>query len=187
MSSDSIRKKEWQLFTSTFLISAFTVGGGFVIAPLLKAKFVDEYHWLEDKEALDMVSIAQASPGVVAVNAAIILGYKISGMRGLFIALFATVLPPLIFLSIIAFFYTQFITNPYIKMVLRGMQCGATAAIISVFLDLLKKEWRKKLVLPLAIMIYTFCGSCFFDVPVMYLVIGNAILGFFLLRDAKYD
>ena len=58
-----------KLFQSTFLISAFTVGGGFVIIPLLRAKYVDEYGWLSDKETLNLVSIAQSMPGVVAVNA----------------------------------------------------------------------------------------------------------------------
>ena len=61
----------WKLFKSTFVISAFTIGGGFVIIPLLKAKFVDEYGWLNDKEALNLVAIAQSAPGVVAANAAI--------------------------------------------------------------------------------------------------------------------
>ena len=60
----------WKLFKSTFIISAFTIGGGFVIIPLLKAKFVDEYKWLDDKEALNLVAIAQSAPGVVAANAA---------------------------------------------------------------------------------------------------------------------
>lgn len=78
----SCRHFYWKLFQSTFLISAFTVGGGFVIIPLLRAKYVDEYGWLDDKETLNLVSIAQSMPGVVAVNAAIILGYRMAGLRG---------------------------------------------------------------------------------------------------------
>ena len=72
----------WKLFKSTFIISAFTIGGGFVIIPLLKAKFVDEYKWMDDKEALNLVAIAQSAPGVVAANAAISMGYKLGGIRG---------------------------------------------------------------------------------------------------------
>ena len=68
----------WKLFKSTFIISAFTIGGGFVIISLLKAKFVDEYKWLDDKEALNLVAIAQSAPGIMAVNAAIIIGYKLA-------------------------------------------------------------------------------------------------------------
>lgn len=93
-----------KLFVSTFIISAFTVGGGFVIVPLLKSKFVDEYGWIGDDEALDLVAIAQSAPGVVAANAAIILGYRMGGFRGTAVALFATVLPPLITLTVISYF-----------------------------------------------------------------------------------
>ena len=86
----------WKLFKSTFIISAFTIGGGFVIIPLLKAKFVDEYKWMDDKEALNLVAIAQSAPGVVAANAAISMGYKLGGIRGTLTALLATILPPLL-------------------------------------------------------------------------------------------
>ena len=98
----SCRHFYWKLFQSTFLISAFTVGGGFVIIPLLRAKYVDEYGWLDDKETLNLVSIAQSMPGVVAVNAAIILGYRMAGLRGALTALAATILPPLVTLSVIS-------------------------------------------------------------------------------------
>ena len=118
----------WTLFKSTFLISAFTVGGGFVIIPLLKGKYVDEYHWISDKDTLDMVAIAQSMPGVIAVNSAVILGYRMAGVLGTLVALVATVLPCLITLSIISYCYDFFIQNLYIKMILRGMQCGATAS-----------------------------------------------------------
>jgi chromate transport protein ChrA len=66
-----------------FIISAFTVGGGFVLIPLMKAKFVDEYHWISEKEALDLVAIAQSAPGAVAINAAIIMGYRMGKVKGL--------------------------------------------------------------------------------------------------------
>ncbi|MBR0328077.1 MAG: chromate transporter, partial [Selenomonadaceae bacterium] len=116
----------WILFKSTFIISAFTVGGGMVIIPLLKAKFVDEYGWIDDKETLDIVAIAQSMPGVMAVNAAIMLGYRMSGFAGTMVTLLATIMPPLITMTIIAMFYDMFAHNQYIQMVLKGMQCGAT-------------------------------------------------------------
>lgn len=176
----------WQLFKSTFIISAFTIGGGFVIIPLLKAKFVDEYKWMTDKEALTLVAIAQSAPGVVAANAAISMGYRLAGFAGTMVALLATVLPPLITLSVISYFYDAFASNQYVQLVLKGMQCGATAIIINVALDLLKKEFKKKLVLPSLIIVGTFVANYFFNVNLMYAVIVDGILGFFLLRDAKY-
>ncbi len=175
------------LFKSTFLISAFTVGGGFVIIPLLKAKYVDEYGWLNDKDALDLVAIAQSMPGVVAVNASIILGYRMAGLPGTLVALLATVLPPLITLSAISYCYDLFASNLYIQMILKGMQCGATALIVNVAIDLLKKQCKKKLLLPIAIILFTFIANLVFDVNIMLLVLIDGILGLLFLRDRKYN
>ena len=61
-------KKLWKIFWSTFYLSAFTFGGGYVIVSLMKKKFVDEYHWIEEEEMLDLVAIAQSAPGAIAVN-----------------------------------------------------------------------------------------------------------------------
>ena len=177
----------WTLFKSTFLISAFTVGGGFVIIPLLKGKYVDEYHWISDKDTLDMVAIAQSMPGVIAVNSAVILGYRMAGVLGTLVALVATVLPCLITLTIISYCYDFFIQNAYIKMILRGMQCGATALIVNVGLNLLIKQGKKKLLLPLAIIVATFIANLVFDVNIMALIIIDGVIGFLFMRDRKYD
>ena len=177
----------WKLFKSTFIISAFTIGGGFVIISLLKAKFVDEYEWLDDKEALNLVAIAQSAPGVMAVNASIIMGYKLAGLAGSLTAILATVLPPLITLSVVSYFYDAFATNQYVQLILKGMQCGATAIIINVAIDLLKKEFKKKLLIPLLIMVGTFVANYFFDVNLMCAILVDAMLGFMLLRDEKYS
>ena len=152
----------WELFKSTFLISAFTVGGGFVIIPLLKAKYVDHYKWMTDKEALDLVSVAQSAPGVVAVNAAIIIGYRLAGYTGAIVTLLATVLPPLITLTVISYFYEAFAHNYYVKILLRGMQCGATALIIDVGLNMLEKEIKKKLLFPSLIIAGTFISNQYY-------------------------
>ncbi len=176
-----------KLFQSTFLISAFTVGGGFVIIPLLRAKYVDEYGWLTDKDTLNLVSIAQSMPGVVAVNASIILGYRMAGLAGALTALAATILPPLITLSAIACAYSWFASNPYVRYALKGMQCGATALIVNVAIDLLQKQIKKKLLLPLAIIAGTFIANFFFDVNIMLLVIIDGIIGLLFLRGQKYS
>lgn len=182
----SCRHFYWKLFQSTFLISAFTVGGGFVIIPLLRAKYVDEYGWLDDKETLNLVSIAQSMPGVVAVNAAIILGYRMAGLRGALTALAATILPPLVTLSVISCAYDWFATNPYVRYALKGMQCGATALIVNVAIDFLQKQWRKKLLWPLAIIVGTFVANFFFGVNIMLLVVIDGLLGLVFLRGAAY-
>lgn len=177
----------WKLFKSTFLISAFTVGGGFVIIPLLRAKYVDEYGWLDDKDTLNLVSIAQSMPGVVAVNASIILGYRMAGIRGTLTALLATVLPPLVTLSVISCFYEFFASNEYVRMALKGMQCGATAIIINVAVDLFRKQAKKHLVLPLLIIAATFIANLVFDVDIMLLVIIDGIIGLLFMRGGLYS
>lgn len=72
----------WPLFFSTLYLSAFTFGGGYVIVSLMKKKFVDEYHWIEEDEMLDLIAIAQSAPGAIAVNGAIVVGYKLAGLPG---------------------------------------------------------------------------------------------------------
>lgn len=176
-----------KLFLSTFIISAFTVGGGFVIISLLKAKFVDEYGWLKENEALDLVSIAQSAPGIMAANASIIIGYRLGGFRGTLVALLATVLPPLITLTVISYFYDAFATNPYVRMFLKGMQCGVTAILVGVMADLLMKQCKKKLALPILIMGGTFVASYFFHINIMQIILVDAIIGLLLMRDEKYN
>lgn len=83
-----------RLFFSTLYLSAFTFGGGYVIVTLLKKKFVDEYHWIEEDEMLDLVAIAQSAPGAIAVNGAIVVGYKLAGMPGAAVAIVATIIRP---------------------------------------------------------------------------------------------
>lgn len=186
---ETVRDKNfyWQLFKSTFIISAFTVGGGYIIIPLLKAKYVDEYHWISDEETLNMVAIAQSTPGIMAVNTAIMLGYRMAGVRGAWTGMFATILPPLIIITIVATFYDLIAQNAQVQLVLKGMQCGATALLLSVAIDLLKKQFDKKLILPIVIILGTFAANVFFNVSIMLLVAIDGVIGFFLLRDKKYS
>lgn len=97
-----------KLFISTFYLSAFTFGGGYVIVTLMKKKFVDQYHWIEEEEMLDLVAIAQSAPGAIAVNGAIVVGYKLAGIAGTITAVIATILPPFLVISVISIFYEAF-------------------------------------------------------------------------------
>ena len=91
-------KKEvlFKLFISTLYLSAFTFGGGYVIVTLMKKKFVDELQWIEEDEMLDLVAIAQSAPGAIAVNGAIVAGYKLAGIIGVLTAIIATIIPLLL-------------------------------------------------------------------------------------------
>ena len=119
-----------KLFFSTLYLSAFTFGGGYVIVTLLKRKFVDEYHWIEEDEMLDLVAIAQSAPGAIAVNGAIVVGYKLAGLAGVVTAITATIIPPFVIISLISACYTAFRDNRFISLMLEGMQAGVGASCV---------------------------------------------------------
>ena len=138
----------WKLFISTLYLSAFTFGGGYVIITLMKKKFVDEYHWIDEEEMLDLVAIAQSAPGPIAVNGAIVIGYKLAGVPGLLVSILGTVTPPFVILSIVSLFYTAFRENLYIAMMLEGMQAGVGAVIASVVYDMGRESYGEKNIFP---------------------------------------
>lgn len=140
----SIWYKYRKIFLSTFELSACTFGGGFVIIPLMRKKFVEELGWIEEEEMLDLTAIAQASPGAIAVNASIMLGYHIAGIPGAILAVLGTVLPPLIIISIISMFYQAFRNNVIVSMAMRGMLCGVAAVICDVVINMAKSIFQKK-------------------------------------------
>ncbi|HHU07836.1 MAG TPA: chromate transporter, partial [Clostridiaceae bacterium] len=84
------------LLTSTLLLSAFTFGGGYVIVPLMRKRFVEELDWIEEDEMLNIVAIAQSAPGPITVNASILIGYKMAGIPGALLTLLGTITPPLV-------------------------------------------------------------------------------------------
>lgn len=125
-----------KLFFETLYLSAFTFGGGYVIVSLLKKKFVDDLHWISEEEMLDLVAIAQSAPGPIAVNGAIVVGYKICGFPGILVSVLGAVLPPFTMLSVISLFYSAFRSNFMIHHLLSGMRCGVSAVIMSVTWDM---------------------------------------------------
>ena len=140
------------LFLSTFYLSAFTFGGGYVIVTLMKRKFVDELHWIDEDEMLDLVAIAQSAPGAIAVNGAIVVGYKLAGLLGALVAILATILPPFVIISAISFFYELFRDSFVISTLLAGMQAGVAAVIASVVWDMGGGIVKQKSALSLVIM-----------------------------------
>ncbi len=161
----------WKLFYSTLYLSAFTFGGGYVIITLMKKKFVDEYRWIEEEEMLDLVAIAQSSPGPIAVNGAIVVGYKLAGMAGVLVSILGTVLPPFVILTVVSFFYEAFQSNFYVKTILDGMQCGVAAVIASVVYDMGKGVIEGKSLVSNLIMAAAFTVTFFFQMNVVYVVL----------------
>lgn len=165
------------LFFATLYISAFTFGGGFVIVTFMKRKFVDELHWIDEQEMLDMTALAQSSPGAIAVNAAILVGWNVAGLTGMVVAVIGTIIPPMVILSVISFFYTAFATNVYVALVLKGMQAGVAAVILDVVLGLGGNVVKTRSPLYIGLMIAAFIASFFFDVNVIVVILAAAAVG----------
>ena len=175
----------WKLFSSTFYLSAFTFGGGFVIIPLMKKKFVDNLHWIEEEEMLDLTAIAQSSPGAIAVNASILVGYRVAGVVGALVTILGTVLPPLIILSVISLFYQAFRDNLVVSAVLQGMQAGVAAVIVDVTVTMGWGVAKEKNVLSILMMAAAFVATYVFNVNVAFIVLACGLIGFLCFRQKK--
>lgn len=168
----SLRK----LFTSTFYLSAFTFGGGYIIVSLMKRKFVDELGWLNEDEMLDLTAIAQSAPGPIAVNGAIVLGYKLAGFIGVFVATLATVLPPFLIISLISLCYEWFKSNQIVALMLKGMQAGVSALILTVSVQMIQGLLKSKEIFLLVLLCVAFIASFVFNVNVTVLILITIVI-----------
>lgn len=172
------KKKLLRLFIETFYLSAFTFGGGYVIVSLMQKKFVNEYHWIEEEEMLDLVAIAQSAPGAIAVNGAIVVGYKLAGISGVIVSVLGAVLPPFLIISVISFFYEMFRDNKIAAAMLSGMQSGVGAVIISVVYEMAKGQSKKENRTELGIiMVAAFLSSYVFGISVIYIILACILIG----------
>lgn len=167
----------WKLFSSTFSLSAFTFGGGFVIIPLMRKKFVEDLSWIDEEEMLDLTAIAQSSPGAIAVNASILIGYRLDGFKGALITVFGTVLPPLIILSVISLFYTAFRDSLIVGYVLRGMQAGVAAVIADVVLTMSADILKEHHIQPVIILVIAFVAAAILHVNVILIILICGVIG----------
>ncbi len=177
MESKTKAEKLKTLFFSTLYLSTFTFGGGYVIISLLKKKFVDELKWISEEEMLDYVAIAQSAPGPIAVNGAIVIGYKICGAMGIICAVIGAIIPPFVILTIISAFYNIFKSNTYIQAILFGMKSGVSAVIVSVVWDMAAGIVKKRDALLIAIMIISFVLNYYFNVSVILIILGTLAIG----------
>ena len=169
-----------KLFFSTLYISAFTFGGGFVIITFMKRKFVDELHWIDMTEMLDLTALAQSSPGAIAVNAAILVGWRVAGLMGMLIAVLGTILPPMLILSVISLCYQAFASNLYVALILKGMQAGVAAVILDVVCGLGSNVIKQKRPILLVIMAVAFLANMVWKVDVVYIILASALMGILL-------
>ncbi len=178
------RSTYWTLFCSTFQLSAFTFGGGFVIVPLMRKKFVHKLQWIDEEEMLDLTAIAQSCPGPIAVNASILVGYRVAGVPGALVTMLGTVLPPLIIISIISLFYIAFRDNLVVSLVMRGMLAGVAAVICDVVLSMAGNILRLRDLISIVVLVGAFCAVRFWGVNIILIILICGVLG--ALRQTLY-
>lgn len=167
----------WTLFTSMFILSSCTFGGGFVIVSLMKKKFVDDLGWLDKDEMLDITAITQSSPGPLPVNASVIIGYRMAGLIGALTAVLGTILPPMIIISLISLCYEQFRTNAIIALALQVTRAGVAAVIMDVTWNLASSILKTKQIFYIAMMAVCFIAVTVFHISAMLIILTCLLVG----------
>lgn len=178
---DSINQTEKpglrRLFFSMLYISAFTFGGGFVIVTFMRRKFVEELGWFTDAEMLDISALAQSAPGAIAVNAAILVGWRLAGLRGMLTAVLGTILPPMVLLTAISYCYEAFAANPWVAALLGGTQAAVAAVILDAAWTMGCGVVRTRKGLPIALLVAAFAAACIFRINAVAILIAAALIG----------
>ncbi len=172
-----MKVSKWQIFTTALKFSTITFGGGFVMIGMLEKKFVEELELLRHEEMMDIAAIAQSAPGAVAVNAWILLGFRLAGLGGSLVAVLGAVLPPFFIISIISLIYREFINSSLVALVMKGMQVAVAAIIADLVINLFSnlagdsKPWDFILVLLALILIL------YYQIPIYLLLVSFAAFG----------
>ena len=166
----------WQLFKMSFLISAST-SGGYTIVSVMKDIVVNRNKWLKEEEMLDLLAIAQATPGAIAINTSVLVGYHMAGIAGGLLTMLGTVLPPLLIMSVVATCYGFFADNRILRCIMKGMQAGVCALLVNVTLDLFLNLTKQKSILSYILLILSFVVVRFTDISILYLALFCATAG----------
>ena len=167
-----MRKKSvlGQLFLSTLCLSAFTFGGGYMIVSLMKKRFVDELHWIDEPEMLDLIAIAQSAPGAIAVNGSIVVGTKLAGIPGALVSTAGCVLPSCVLVTLLARLYLRCRSLTVLQDILATLRPAVVAMIASSgVLILMQALWAQSISLS---------GT-------NWLMLALFLAAFFLLRKTK--
>jgi chromate transporter len=178
-------KKALKLFFVFLKIGAFTFGGGYAMIPLIHKEIVEKYGWITDEEMLDMLAIAESTPGVIAVNSSTFVGYRVGGMLGATLATLGVVLPSLIIISVISIFLVEFKSLSYVKYAFEGIRAGAIVLIFNASLQMAKIS--KKSAFNILIMGGSFVVASLTNISVILLLFSGVVIGLvadiFLKKD----
>ncbi|MDL2288502.1 chromate transporter [Oscillospiraceae bacterium OttesenSCG-928-F05] len=174
-------KKLRRIFFVTFRIGMFTFGGGYSMIPMMQKDFVDKNGWITEEDIVDVFAVSQSLPGVIAVNASVMIGYKIAGVLGGLAAALGSALPSLLVLMVVTALYEGFITNPYVLGFLRGVRGAVVALMVSAVVKLYKQSVKDAVALGLFVL--TVLLSFFFQqIHPIFFIIGGGVAGFFLQK-----
>lgn len=139
------------IFLSFFKIGLFTFGGGYAMLPLIERELIDKRRWIEQKEFLDLLTLAQSVPGPIAVNTSVFVGYKVRGLGGAAAALLGAVLPSFVIILAIALFFADVRQNPVVDAAFKGMRPAVVALIIGPVISLARgMHWAMFIVIAAA-------------------------------------
>ena len=127
----------WQLFLAFLQIGAFSFGGGYAAIPLIQAQVIDRYGWLTQTDFADLVTIAEMTPGPVAVNAATFVGNLTGGIPGALCATLGVILPSCIFVTLLAFLYVKYRNLKLMQGILKSLRPAVVAMILAAGLKIL--------------------------------------------------
>ncbi|MCR1898886.1 chromate transporter [Irregularibacter muris] len=176
-------KKYLEMFLSFFRIGAFTIGGGYAMLPLIEKEIVDKKKWIERNEYLDMLALAQSSPGPVAVNTSVFVGYKIAGMPGVVATVLGSVLPSFLIILIIASIFVGIKDSVVVERVFKGIRPAVVALIAAPVVRMVKSEKlnRKTIFIPIVVALLV----AFLDVTPVILIMVAAVAGNLYKRERK--
>ncbi len=133
-------KRSLNLFLTFFRIGAFTFGGGYAMVGLIHKEMVEKKKWIDDQEMLDVIAIAESTPGVIALNTATYVGAKVAGVMGAFVSSIAVMLPSIIIISLISLAIEEFGGNKYVKWAFLGIRSAVAALILNAAIKLSKNN-----------------------------------------------
>lgn len=163
------------LFITFFKIGAFTFGGGYAMIPIIQREIAENRKWLSDDDILDIIAVAESTPGPIAINSATFVGYKIAGFWGAFFSTFAVVLPSFVIISLISYLLKEFSSIRAVSYAFFGIR----AAVLALLLRALWLMYAKcpKNAVSYVIIAVSFILSAFFDINLIYVIIICALLG----------
>ena len=164
-----------KLFAIFFKIGAFTFGGGYAMIPLIQKETVENQKWITDDDILEIIAIAESTPGPIAINSATFVGYRVAGFFGAFAATLGVVLPSFVIILAISFILNQFSSNTYVKAAFFGIRAGVLALLFKALYTMYKKV--PKGMLSYVLMALSFLLVAFLNVDVLYVLLGCAAAG----------